>query len=82
MSHRKRHTRPERSAAVRPDPRLVRVPDAHRQYVVDALRDHGIPGAMRITRLGRVALLGIAARGECMAGTAALLREHLGSRVA
>ena len=59
------------------DPRLVVVPDAHRAYVADVIRRRGIPGAARILRIGRTAMLGIVARGTCMAGTAALLREAI-----
>lgn len=62
---------------VRRDPRLVDVPPDQRDRVAEIIRRQGIPAAQRTLGLGRTALLGIVARGTCMAGTAALLREAL-----
>jgi hypothetical protein len=57
------------------DRRLVEIPQEQRAYVQELVERVGIVRATEILNLGRTAVLGIAARGWAMAGTAALLRE-------
>jgi len=64
------------------DPRLVTVPAEHRAYVVALLRELGPRAAAKRLGLGRTAVLGIVALGECMPGTAAILREAIGKAAA
>lgn len=57
------------------DPRLVSVPPEHRDFASSIVRELGPRGAAKHVGIGRTALLGIIGLGECMPGTAALLRE-------
>jgi hypothetical protein len=69
-------------AHVAHDPRLVKVPEEHREYAATLLRELGPRAAAKHLGLGRGALLGILATGECMPGTAALMREAFGRKAA
>ena len=59
------------------DPRLVRVPPDHLAKAVTLLHEIGVKPAARRLGVSKNALLSIVARGTCMPGTAALLRESL-----
>jgi hypothetical protein len=50
--------------------------------LAELVETHGVPGAMRISGIGRTALLAILARGSCLPGTAALVREFVRQREA
>jgi len=69
-------------AHVARDFRLVPVPQDHRALAAELLARVGPRAAAEQIKIGRNALLGIVARGECMPGTAALLREWVGGRPA
>lgn len=64
------------------DPRLVDVDPAHQQLLAHLVETQGMTRAMALTGIGRSALLGILARGACLSGTAALLREFVREREA
>lgn len=62
------------------DPRLVPVPAEHREYAGALLRKLGPRAAAKRLGIGRSTLLAIVALGECMRGTAALLRDAYEAR--
>ena len=64
------------------DPRLVNVDPSHQRQLAELVEHEGITRAISMTGLGRVALLGILARGAAMPGTCALLREFIREREA
>lgn len=59
------------------DRRLADVPPQIRDRVAAVLSTHGLAGASRETGISREAILQVVARGRCMRGTLALLREWL-----
>lgn len=60
----------------------MRIPQEHREYLAEVFREKGPRNAAMYLGIGRTALLGILARGECMPGTAALVREAVARRAA
>jgi hypothetical protein len=57
------------------DPRLVAVPQSHRDFLRDTVSRLGPRAAAKYLGIGRTAIIGTIALGECMPGTAALVRE-------
>ncbi len=59
---------------------LAEIPPEHREALAELIRDRGIAEVVRMSGLGRAALLSIVAQGAASRGTAALVREFAARR--
>ena len=59
---------------------LAEIPPAHREELAELIRVHGIAEVVRMSGLGRAALLSVVAQGAASRGTAALVREFAARR--
>ena len=60
--------------------KLVRVPEAHRNALVELVDQHGAADACRLSGLGRTVLMTAIATGNVLPGSASIIREFMRSR--